>query len=90
METTYRLAEVIAECASHQPDEFKPELGEDLQIAARDYTEAVAHMRHTERILARETANSVDAGMSVAEAARIAGIQRHTVYSWCFEAQKGR
>lgn len=88
METAYKLVDVIAECASHQPDEFKPELGTDLGIAARDYAEAVAHMQHSQRILAREVANSVDAGMSVAEAARIAGVQRHTVYSWCFEAKR--
>lgn len=80
--------ELIANAQEAQPASMLPENGEDLAVAARDYQEAKAHLAHSQRILAREVTNSVDAGMSVAEAARIAGVQRHTVYSWVFEASK--
>lgn len=79
---------LIEHAQAAQPASMRPENGEDLAVAARDYQEAKNHLAHSQRILAREVANSVDAGMSVAEAARIAGVQRHTIYSWCFEAKR--
>lgn len=84
----YMWHDELERAKAAQPASMRPENGEDLAVAARDYQEAKAHLAHSQRILAREVANSVDAGMSVAEAARIAGVQRHTIYSWCWEAGK--
>ena len=81
------LVDVIAECAAQQPDEFKPEKGADVAIAARDWHEANSHMLHCTEILQREVVNSVNAGMSIKRAAEMSGVTRNTIYDWIWKAE---
>lgn len=77
-----RTTDAIAAARAKQPDHLRPELGADVDRAARAHKEARAAERATAAALAEAVREAVAAGMPVRQAAIRAGVTRHTAYAW--------
>lgn len=76
------LRELIETAQAAQPAEMRPENGEDVREAGRQFAETRARHKWATLLLAKEVRNAHRAGLSVQDCARLAGVTRRTAYKW--------